>query len=107
MEELRYIPHMKTLMVAVVLAGSLAGGALAQDFVAPKPSTPNVPLTKEPLQQRPSVGGIVAEIFNVKKPWQLLNPAAPKEYGDGRKMVSYSEKDPGKPKGFIVASVEW
>ena len=55
----------------------------------------------------PKVEGIVAQIFNVKKPWQLVNPLAPKEYGDGRKNVSYSEKDPGKPKGFIVFALEW
>lgn len=80
---------------------------MAQEFVAPKPKPVEVPIVHEPVQQRPAVAGIVAEIFNVKKPWQLVNPLAPKDYGDGRKMVSYSEKEPGKPKGFIVASVEW
>jgi hypothetical protein len=97
---------MKTLMAAVIVAGSCVADAAAQEFVAPKPKV-DVPLVHAPVQQRPTVSGIVAEIFNVKKPWQLVNPLAPKEYGDGRKMVSYSENDPGKPKGFIVASVEW
>ncbi len=97
---------MKTLMAVAALAGWCAASAAAQEFVAPKPK-PHVPIVHEPVQHRPTVAGIVAEIFNVKKPWQLVNPLAPKEYGDGRKMVSYSEKDPGKPKGFIVASIEW
>ncbi len=97
---------MKTLMATAALAGMCLPGAAAQEFVAPKPK-PAAPLIHETGTQRPTVAGIVAEIFNVKKPWQLVNPLAPKEYGDGRKMVSYSEKDPGKPKGFIVASVEW
>jgi hypothetical protein len=82
-------------------------GAKAQDFVVTKPR-PNVPVVPTPkLHERPSVDGIVAEIFTVKKPWQLVNPLAPKQYGNGGKTVSYSESDPGKPKGFIVVGLEW
>lgn len=98
---------MKRLFAMVVVAGVALAGARGQEFVAPKPKPADPLVVHTPPNPRPKIEGIVAEIFNVKKPWQLVNPLAPKEYGDGRKMVSYSESDPGKPKGFIVASVEW
>ncbi|MGH8047561.1 MAG: hypothetical protein ACREKL_09965 [Chthoniobacterales bacterium] len=93
------------LLVAIGL-GLLAGNAMAQDFVAPQ-TQQNVPVIPAPREMPPNIEGIVKEIFSVKKPWQLVNPAAPKQYGDGRNNVSYSEKDPGKPKGFIVFALDW
>jgi hypothetical protein len=96
---------MKMLMGAA-LGGLLATTAMAQEFVVTQ-HRQEIPIVPAPQVQRPTVEGIVNEIFTVKKPWQLVNPAAPKEYGDGRKNVSYSEKDPGKPKGFILFALEW
>ncbi len=98
---------MKAFLVAAGL-GICAVSATAQDFVAPQaprelpivtPSTVAPPVTTE---------GIVAKIFNVERPWQLINPLAPKSYGNGGpKTVSYSENDPGKPKGFILFGIEF
>jgi hypothetical protein len=48
------------------------------------------------------VEGVVAAAFQMKEPWQLVNPAAAKGYGDGRYLVSWDPKDEGKPKGFII-----
>jgi len=96
---------MKMLMGAV-LGGVFAAGAMAQEFVVTQHRR-EVPVAPAPTVRRPTVEGIVAEIFTVKKPWQLVNPAAPKEYGDGRNNVSHSEKDTGKPKGFILFALEW
>ena len=59
------------------------------------------------FQQRPTIEGIVKEVFT-KKPWQMVNPVAPVQYGSGRKMVS-KDFGPGTPyhsSGLIVASVE-
>jgi len=96
---------MKTLLAVAALGLGGMGLASAQ-FVAPKgPRQP--PIVHEPTVQRPTVEGIVTEIFTVKKPWQLVNPLAPKSYGDGRHTVSYSEKEPGKPKGFILFAIDW
>ena len=96
------------MKIAVAIGlGMFAGTALAQEFVAPQ-APHDIPVVTAPELQRPTTEGIVAEIFNVKKPWQLVNPLAPKSYGHGGpKTVSYSEKDPGKPKGFIFFGIEW
>jgi hypothetical protein len=96
---------MKTLL-AVVAFGLGGVGLASAQFVAPKAPQPP-PIVHEPVVQRPTVEGIVTEIFTVKKPWQLVNPLAPKSYGNGRKTVSTSEKDPGKPKGFILFAIDW
>lgn len=90
----------------LAIAGLMILPAVAQDLVfeQPKNAPPMVPV---PKPKPPTVEGIVTEIFKLKKPWQLLNPNAPKDYGDGRKNVTYSDKDPGKPKGFIVFAIDW
>lgn len=86
----------------------ISASAMAQEFVAPLVPHEDVPVVRpSEVRPRPTVEGIVKEIFETKKPWQLVNPLAPKEYGNGEKTVAYSEKDPGKPKGFIFFAVEW
>jgi hypothetical protein len=91
---------------AVAIAALLAAPAFAQEFVVTQ-SPKQVPIVAAPKEMPPKIEGIVKQIFNVLKPWQLLNPNAPKQYGDGRNNVSYSEKDPGKPKGFILFALDW
>lgn len=103
---------MKTLTAVCVLAGvALASAALhaQEEFIAPTVprDIPVRPLPATPDSQ-PSVEGIVAEIFrNPLQSWQLINPLAPREYGDGRKTVSWDPTDPGKPKGFIVLALDY
>ena len=97
---------MKPFMLGAALAGAAAAGAFAQDFV--QPLAPRVdPAAPAPVEKKPGVEGIVAQIFTVRKPWQLVNPLAPKSYGNGQKTVAYSDHDPRKPKGFILFAVEW
>ena len=94
---------MKTLMIGLLSVGTVA----AQEFVAPEAERREV-VPAEPAERGPSIEGIVKEIFT-KRPWQLVNPAAPAEYGSGQKMVS-QDFGPGTPyhsTGLIVASVEW
>jgi hypothetical protein len=100
---------MRKPLIAIAL---MAGGdvCLAQDFVAPLESRREV---EEPAPQRAvspldpdsTVEGVVAAAFQMKEPWQLVNPMAAKGYGDGRYMVSWDPKDEGKPKGFIVFGI--
>ncbi|MGC1481986.1 MAG: hypothetical protein WA771_15915 [Chthoniobacterales bacterium] len=61
------------------------------------------------VQPDPAVSGVVAEIFDVQRPWQLVNPAAPESYGNGRKNETVSEdpERPGKPRGFILFALDW
>jgi hypothetical protein len=95
---------LKTLVIGLLFGGSLS----AQEFIAPE-EEPQEIVPVEPVERRPTIEGIVKEVFVTKKPWQLVNPAAPAKYGTGEKMVS-KDFGPGTPyhsTGWVVASVEW
>lgn len=95
-------------LTATAMIGT-AGLALAQEeFIAPRPPA-EVPVRPVPVapDARPTIEGIVAEIFRDRQPWQLVNPAAPARYGNGRNTVSWDPNDPGKPKGFIVLALDF
>ena len=89
----------------------VAGSSLAQDFVAPRQPRRAVeepaPRAVSPLDTDSTVEGVVAAAFQMKQPWQLINPAAAKGYGDGRYLVSWDPDDEGKPKGFILFGVRF
>lgn len=95
-------------MALAVGLGLIAASAVAQEFVAPQ-APRNLPVVRQPIIAPPvTTEGIVEKIFNVEKPWLLVSPLAPKSYGNGGpKTVSYSENDPGKPKGFILFGIEF
>jgi len=80
--------------------------AAQDEFIAPRSPDREI-ITPVEDTSRPSIEGIVAEVFKNKKPLQLVNPLAPKEYGNGENTVSWSEKEPGKPKGFILFGIAW
>jgi hypothetical protein len=91
-----------------VVAGLLCAGSLyAQEFIATEEEAREI-VPVEPSPQRPSIEGIVKEVFT-RKPWQLVNPAAPVQYGSGQKRVSqdFGAGTPYHSAGLIVASVEW
>lgn len=94
------------LILAMGMAG--AGGLRAQDFVAPEGERREI-VTEEIVTPRPSVEGIVKDIFVTRKPWQLVNPAAPASYGSGEKMVSRDSGagTPVKSSGWILFGIEW
>ncbi len=98
---------MQRYLIALLLMG-LAPLIHAQDFSAAKPAPRQiVPVTV--VQPKPSIEGIVKDIFVTKKPWQLVNPVAPAKYGTGEKLVS-KDFGPGTPyhsTGWVVAGVEW
>ena len=96
----------------LIAAGLLvACSCLAQDFVAPRQPRRAVeepaPRAVSPLDPDSTVEGVVAAAFQMKEPWQLVNPAAAKGYGDGRYLVSWDPNDEGKPKGFILFGVSF
>ncbi|MBE2205372.1 MAG: hypothetical protein IAE94_13655 [Chthoniobacterales bacterium] len=83
-----------------------AGAAMAQDFVAPAGRQRTV--VRELPSERPTIEGMVKEIFT-KKPWQAVNPLAPKTYGSGKRFVS-KDFGPGTPhhaQTLTVVAVEW
>jgi hypothetical protein len=51
---------------------------------------------------------MVKEIFT-KKPWQAVNPLAPKSYGSGEKLVSrdFGPSTPYHSQTLTVVGVEW
>ena len=80
---------------------------MAQDFVAPQAPQREI-LTQAP-ELKPEVDGMVKQIFDVQKPWQLLNPAAPASYGNGEQNVS-ADTVAGTPHHSVtltVVGVEW
>jgi hypothetical protein len=102
---------MRKPLIAIALMA--AGNAcLAQDFVAPleprrELEEPAPQRAVSPLDPDSTVEGVVAAAFQMKEPWQLVNPMAAKGYGDGRYMVSWDPEDEGKPKGFIVFGIRF
>jgi hypothetical protein len=96
------------LLVAALTA---AGSSLAQDFVAPRQPRREVvtppPRSVSPLDPDSTIEGVVAAAFQMKQPWQLVNPLAAKGYGDGRYLTSWDPNDEGKPKGFILFGIRF
>lgn len=98
---------MKCLLIAgafgallLLAPASQAGGpqikTLAKEKRAPKINLP-LPAT---------FFGIIPKAIQSDEPWQLINPAAPQQYGYGRDMVSWSAKE-NKPKGFIALGIRF
>lgn len=100
-----YIPTMRKLLFAMTAA--LPTLALAQDFTAPQ--APRRTIQQQTPEPAASIDGIVKQIFDVKKPWQLVNPAAPASYGNGEKNVSKDIKGgtPFQATTLTIAGVEW
>lgn len=61
----------------------------------PKPRPP----TAAPIV--PTEGAVQVAI-RTRQPIQLINPAAPAEYGNAQERVSHDPNDPGKPKGIVL-----
>ena len=90
----------------LLLLMACSGMAMAQDFVAPAGRQRSFVEELEPA--KPTIEGMVKEIFT-KKPWQAVNPLAPKSYGSGEKLVS-RDFGPGTPhhsQTLTVVGVEW
>jgi hypothetical protein len=71
-------------------------------LVAP-PLTPKEVEASAPDAGAPSLGGAGPAIFRAKKPLQMLNPAAPKEYGDGTQFLSLNPHT-GNSEGVTLLS---
>jgi hypothetical protein len=99
----------KAIMKACVFFSilSLPASLIAQDFVAPQGREREI--TTQAPELKPEIDGIVKQIFDVEKPWQLLNPAAPASYGNGERNVS-KDTVTGTPHHSVtltVVGVEW
>ena len=96
-------------ILTVLFATAALSPLMAQDFVAPQAPTEEIDPDAVVIREKPSIEGIVKQIFTTDRPWQLINPAAPASYGSGQKNVS-KDFGPGTPHhstGVVVAGVEW
>jgi hypothetical protein len=96
----------KTLKIAMI--GLLSAGSLyAQEFIVTEEDRPEI-VPVEDGRLRPTVEGVVREVFT-RKPWQMVNPAAPAQYGSGQRVVSkdFGAGTPFHSTGVVIASVEW
>jgi len=94
---------MKLFILAIALG---LGSAAAQEFIAPPGRQREI--VAEIEQPKPTIEGMVKEIFT-KKPWQAVNPLAPKSYGSGEKLVSrdFGPSTPHHSQTLTVVGVEW
>ena len=103
---------MKKIMFAL-LAMFVVQEMRAQDFVVTqhrraRPQAQVVFVT-------PRVDGAVPRAVRLGNPLQMLNPYAPREYGEGDEFVSYTDRDPfqgaagrrSHSQGIKVLSFEW
>jgi hypothetical protein len=77
-------------------------GAPGTSLTTPPLTPPEVeaPLPEERL---PRWGGAGPAVVRAKRPLQMLNPAAPKEYGDGTQFLSLNPHT-GEPEGVTLLS---
>lgn len=85
--------------------------AWSQDAVFIAPETDEIATEDYEVEPRArGLQGIVAQIFRVMQPLQLINPFAPKSFGTGEANVSaddsFSKSYPGQP-GLIVFGTEF
>jgi hypothetical protein len=109
---------MKKLLLSLVLAGasSLAFGqgqgeltttntrtTTTTTTTAPGQIQTQLPPRKSPRAARlvPTEGAVQAAVRS-RKPLQIINPAAPAQYGSGEQHASHDPKDTGKPKGIVL-----
>jgi len=103
---------MKIAAVTLMSVCLMSGAALAQEELVARQQGESAQLRPEPkapayTQPSPAIQGIVAQAVRTSQPWQLVNPLAPKKYGNGEEDVSRNPNAPGKPKGFILFALNW
>ncbi|GAB4179820.1 MAG: hypothetical protein Fur0032_20590 [Terrimicrobiaceae bacterium] len=99
----------KSTFQSLVAFALLTSAAWSQEDFLIVQDRPAKVVEVERVQPRPSIEGIVKDIFTTRKPWQSINPAAPASYGSGEKNVSkdFGPGTPVKSAGLIVFGVEW
>ena len=104
----------KQFFLALSLMGCMMGQVKGQSFeeIAPKEKGKSTPAPKfeAPNQikgRRANYSGVIAQMIKSGNPWQVINPLAPQEFGNGNQnqaMDPYSEE---KPNGLKLFSIEF
>jgi len=100
---------MKTLLMATMMLMGLVGSAFAQDFQARQGGRLALPISEdreviqEAVPTQEAIDGVVGMAIRTGQPLQMINPRAPKEFGNGEKMVSRNPANPrGPAEGIII-----
>ena len=104
---------MKKAFLSIVLAAA-SSVAFGQELTTTVTTTTAGRVETElPKPRPPSAApivpteGAVQIALRTGQPIQLINPAAPAEYGNGNERVSHDPNDPGKPKGIVLFAWSW
>jgi hypothetical protein len=82
---------MKTPAI-VSLVVALASSALAQDFSTTLPRQPRG--DENFVIEQPRGGGVLQRAARSRNPVQMINPRAPRAYGDARDLLVYDQNQP-------------
>jgi hypothetical protein len=96
-------------VAALLMAASGIAQQAASDasFVASKPKKTKIEANPIENPAPYDITGVVAQAFKMKKPLQLVNPLAPRKYGDGHDDITWDPDNPEKPKGIILFGFQW
>jgi|GEM_PF-650854 hypothetical protein len=70
-----------------------------------RPITPGTLTPPEPLNSRKRLGGALPAVFRSPEPLQMINPLAPREYGDGTQHISTNLLT-GEAEGVTLLSIK-
>jgi hypothetical protein len=84
-----------------ILEADEAGEAVRAPLPKPPPLQSAPPLPLEP----PRYGGLIGDAMVADRPWQLVNPLAPPEYGDGSRNLSVHPTS-GRAQGVTLFSIK-
>ena len=84
-----------------ILEADEAGEAVRAPLPKLPPLQPAPPLPLEP----PRYGGLIGDAMVADRPWQLVNPLAPPEYGDGSRNLSVHPTS-GRVQGVTLFSIK-
>ena len=96
------------LSILLAAASSVAFGQELTTTTATTTTTTGRIETELPKPRPPSAApivpteGAVQLAIRTGQPIQLINPAAPAEYGNAQDRVSHDPNNPGKPKGIVL-----
>lgn len=74
----------------------IAASAFAEDFVAPRQGRRRMQDSENVLPASP-VQGAIPQALRTGRPWNAVNPFAPKSYGNGAAFVYHAANDPFVP----------
>jgi hypothetical protein len=77
----------------------------SQSFQAPIAPTPPPAPAPTPEISRERTQGVIPRALRHGRPWEMLNPGAPPQYGRAQDNVTHDPNDPGKPKGIKLFEI--